>query len=761
MAEGSSRQFGGSDDLLEEIPKKKCRRDQIPEDGEQESLKNCKRMQSELKAILERSSQKLSQFLPLLSQSGAREGILYLRNRLTSLKPDILMDPIYIGLFGSTGAGKSTLLNAIIDKNFFLPVSGSSACTSCVVQINTSRSKQHEAKIHLLTDEEWRDELRGLVALVDPGEDSEDNNERSEVASKISAIYGRGAETRSYEELCRMRPIVSIPPSRCIIFREATAEELSDKMCPYIRSPTIARGETEEEDGEMEEEDRKTRIWPLIKNVEVTLPYSQVIPEGVVFVDIPGTGDFNSKRDEMWKENINKCSVIWVVNSFQRILGEKIHEMLLREGMKAFQSGMCRDISLVATKSDDLNLDEYRWEKKKKNINKHDAILERNEAVKQEKSRMIKKKLKEKLPNDLEVVHKADLVYTVSAREYWNEETLSKEETEIPKLRDYIRKFHVKQKRNVLMDHTMEAITIFSLIESLQANKHAQYQLAKRNHLREIIVQKIADLEKDISKCFLPIEQSLKEGVEEAKKSYKAAIRTILSRSQGYQGYHRTLRAVCLKRGVYASRTFYRIDINSSLAQPIYEKIDMNFGNVFRIQMGTCSTLKTCLDAFKGAVQEKLQEAQIKLMADSEHKLAFLKQETDFIVSEAEKLILQRKANIYQSLVVSIQNDLLLCYEETAAVRGQQAYQKMQTILSNGIMKAVESGMFERAENSMREHLQGMKDQITRKLEEDFSNMLSLAFCPWDQLDGKLPDLQNEFLNIRIIHKTLQSAKMS
>lgn len=711
-------------------------------------------MQNELKTILEKSSQKLSQFLPVISQPGAREGILYLRNRLISLKPDILMDPIYIGLFGSTGAGKSTLLNAIIDKNFFLPVSGSSACTSCVVQINTSRSKQHEAKIHLLTDEEWKDELKGLVALVDPSEDSEDNSERSEAALKISAIYGKGAENKSYEELCRMKPIISIPPSRCTIFRETTAEELSDKMCPYIRSPTIAAGE-------MTEEDRKMQIWPLIKNVEVTLPYSQVIPEGVVFVDIPGTGDFNSKRDEMWKENINKCSVIWVVNSFQRILGEKIHEMLLREGMKAFQSGMCRDISLVATKSDDLNLEEYRWEKKKKNINKHDAILERNEAVKQEKSRMIKKKLKEKLPNDLEVVHKADLVYTVSAREYWQKEILSKEETEIPKLREYVRKFYIKQKRNVLMDHTMEAITIFSLIWSLRANKHAQYQLAKRNHLREIIVQKIADLEKDIKECFLPIEQPLKEGVEEAKKSYKAAIRSILSRNHGYQGYHQTLRAVCLKKGVYASRTFYRIDINSSLAQPIYEKIDMNFGKVFRIQMGTCSTLKTCLDAFKEAMQQKLQEAQIKLMADNEHKLAFLKQETDFIVAEAEKLVLQKKAEIYQSLVVSIQNDLLLCYEEAAAVRGQQAYQRMQTILSNGIMRAVESGMFERAENSMREHLQNMKEQITKKLEEDFSNMLSLAFCPWDQLDGKLPDLQNEFLNINFIHKTLQSATTS
>lgn len=82
-----------------------------------------------------------------------------LRNRLMGLKPDILVDPIHIGLFGSTGAGKSTLLNAIIDKKFFLPVSGSEACTSCVVQINTSRGKQHEAKIHLLTDEARRRSL--------------------------------------------------------------------------------------------------------------------------------------------------------------------------------------------------------------------------------------------------------------------------------------------------------------------------------------------------------------------------------------------------------------------------------------------------------------------------------------------------------------------------------------------------------------------------------------------------------------------------
>ncbi|OXB78574.1 UNVERIFIED_CONTAM: hypothetical protein H355_010054, partial [Colinus virginianus] len=69
----------------EKAPKKKFKREQTSGDVEQETLKNCdvlpagKKAQSELKSILEKSSQKLSEFLPILNQSGAREGILYLR----------------------------------------------------------------------------------------------------------------------------------------------------------------------------------------------------------------------------------------------------------------------------------------------------------------------------------------------------------------------------------------------------------------------------------------------------------------------------------------------------------------------------------------------------------------------------------------------------------------------------------------------------------------------------------------------------------
>ncbi|XP_009944756.1 PREDICTED: nuclear GTPase SLIP-GC, partial [Leptosomus discolor] len=744
--------LGGNADLPTEAgQKKKSKRDQNPEDGKEEALKDYKSVQDDLKDVLHRSAEKLSQFLSKHSLPETRQRIEHLKNRLTGLKPDILQDPIYIGLFGSTGAGKSTLLNAIIDKNFFLPVSGTKSCTSCVVQVNASPSKHYEAKIHLLTEEEWKDELKGLVALAE-GDGDMDDSERQEAVLKISAIYGGKAGTKSYKELCSMNPIIPIPTSRCITFRRSNERDFAKQLRPYISTRSNDSGEHPPEAG-TSVEGRNAQLWPLIRNVEVTIPRVLVVPEGVVFLDIPGTGDFNSKRDAMWKENINKCSVIWVVNAIKRIGGDKTHEVLLKEGMKAFQCGMCQDISLVVTMSDEMDVAEYCWENNIGNMNEHDAILERNETVKQEKRVTMKENLERKLPSDSYVLHKPDLVYTVSAREYWTGKVLNKEETEIPKLREYIQKFYEEHKRNRLMDHVEEALVVFSLIQSLRSSHNAQYQYVKTSHLKDLIMEKIVDLGKDIEKCFTPIDQPLTEGVADAR-SYREFERKLNrldalwvlilragmwssvpslqnflsfdalrddpleqhkrqpdSRDHGFQGYHRTLKAVCLNKGAYPSRVFGRLDINSSLAQPIYEKIDMSFGNMF---------------------------------SDGGKRLKFFLQ-TDFIIRDTEKFILQKKADIYNSLTVSIQNDLLPCYEvitlptEAARQRGEQALRRMQTILSEGIRRELERGMFEKAEKIMRGHFQALKVEIIRKMEQDFSDKLTLIFCPWDQVNSELP----------------------
>ncbi|KYO44084.1 nuclear GTPase SLIP-GC-like [Alligator mississippiensis] len=267
-------------------------------------------MESETKKTLDTAFEKLLNVLPSLDNMP--DGAWYLKDRLSALKAKSSLDPIYIGLFGTTGAGKSTLLNAILEKKFFLPVSGSRTCTSCIVEIKTSQTKYYEANIHLLSDEEWKKELRNLVELLSKtGEEDEEGSHNDadveEVIQKLQSIYGQGAETKCYEDLLKMKPVIKIPTLRRIPLKGMSADELSEKLDPYVRR----RSDEDEREPAQDGDKEKMRFWPLIKHVEVTLPRSDVLPEGVVFIDIPGTGDFNSKRDQMWKEVICPLDCVW------------------------------------------------------------------------------------------------------------------------------------------------------------------------------------------------------------------------------------------------------------------------------------------------------------------------------------------------------------------------------------------------------------------------------------------------------------------
>ncbi|XP_067392503.1 nuclear GTPase SLIP-GC-like [Emydura macquarii macquarii] len=691
-----------------------------------------------------------------LLQENMSDKIKYLTDHLRPLKTKFSLDPIYIGLFGSTGAGKSSLLNAIVDQQFFLPVSGRETCTSCIVQVS-NRGENYEAKIHLLSLEEWDEELKNLVELVKkPKEEEEEEEEEEgdvgEAVRKLRVLYGKDAEARSYSDLSSMKLPVNINSSKCIQLKAAQAEELSEKLDPYIR----CHSDQDVEEPAQDDVGTKMRLWPLIKYVEVTIPKSDVIPEGVVFMDIPGTGDYNSKRDEMWKETINKCSVIWVVSNIERVVGDKVHEVLLTESIKAYQGGMCSDIALVVTKSDNLHLEEYLRERKQNNKpieTKHDAILESNTTVKEKKSRGMKKKLEKRLPSDSEILHKPDLVYTISATEYWQKMFLTKEETEIPKLRKYVRNIYLKEKKKLLMDYVTQALDIVLLAENFNSTQDMvnHYQ---QSGLETFVEEKIKALEEDIEKCFAQLEQPLNEGVEEAKSSHQETFIRLLTRDTGYQGFHKTLKAVCQKNGVYASPTFARIDLNGALAQPIYDKIDPMFANIFRNQKGT--SMKSCLDMFKYSIQEKIRDVWTNsAVANHNCKLKLFIAKTNIILSTLEREI-QKKLDIYQFLPLSIQSDLQPYYEEAAKIQGRQSCKKMQNILSENIERETQWGMFERAKEKMKMKLQELKDTIMTKLRTDISTMLKLALSYREEHSERLPDFQNEYREIDRIHVALQ-----
>ncbi|XP_043342621.1 nuclear GTPase SLIP-GC isoform X4 [Cervus canadensis] len=671
------------DDIFKEPMRKRRRSDRDQRfrafpSVEQSALKEYEKLESRTRRVLSNTYQKLIQSVFL--DDSIPNSVKYLINRLLALIEKPSLDPIYIGLFGSTGAGKSSLINAIIQQAMLLPVSGESICTSCIVQVSSGCCEQYEAKIHLLSDQEWKEELKNLTTLLhrteELGGEEEDAWDRGDAVEeavwKLQMFYGNGAEGKSYEELLRAKPRGKIPTSRVISLKAEEAEELSVKLDPYIRT------QRRDWDGGSTE----THIWPLIKLVEVTLPKSELIPEGVVLVDIPGTGDFNSKRDEMWKKTIDKCSVIWVISDIERISGGRAHEDLLNESMKACQRGFCRDLALVVTKTDKLHLPEYLRERKVGNQaiqSQREAVLERNEMIKLQRNKILKDKLK---------------------------------------------------------------------------NEHLHM-----SGLRRFVEEEIQLLEKAIDQCFAHIAQPLQEGIWNARSSYRRILGACLVRSRGNQGFHQTLKAVCLKNGIYASRTLARIDLNEALTQPIYEQIDPVFGCIFSRsgKPADGSALIPHIDAFKLSLQEKMTEIGIRngWKYDS-YKKSFLIQEISAILGGLEGHILRKKRKIYESLTTSVQNDLKPCYEEAAQITGKKACERMKDVLRRGVDRQVAEGMFERAQERMQHQFQQLKNGITEKVKGSIATMLTLASSPGDGLYKELADVKSEYKEMEKLHRSLR-----
>nr|XP_051687746.1 nuclear GTPase SLIP-GC isoform X2 [Oryctolagus cuniculus] len=752
------------DDLIREPMKKRRRLDRdrrfraFPS-LEQSAFKEYERLESRTRRVLSNTYQKLIQSVFL--DDSIPSGVKYLINRLLALIEKPSLDPIYVGLFGSTGAGKSSLINAIIQQAMFLPVSGESTCTSCIVQVSSGYCEQYEAKIHLLSDQEWKEELKNLTKLLHRTEDlsgeeadawDKDDDAMEEAMCKLQVVYGMGAENKSYKELLRAKPKAKIPTSRIITLKAEEAGELSVKLDPFIR--TQRRGW----DGELPE----TQIWPLIKHVEVTLPKSELIPEGVVLVDIPGTGDFNSKRDEIWKKTIDKCSVIWVISDIERVSGGRAHEDLLNESIRACQRGFCTDVALVITKTDKLHLPEYLRERKMGNQtipSQREAVLERNEMIKLQRNRILKEKLKRKLPADSRVLQASDLVYTVSAQEYWQGAFLTEEETEIPKLREYIRKRLLDKKRRLVTKYVTEAFGLLLLIDSLSSTERLLNEHLHMSGLRRFVEEKMELLEKAIEQCFAHMEQPLREGVRIARASCRHILGAFLVRSKGNQGFHQTLKAVCLKNGIYASRTLPRIDLNEAITQPLYDQIDPVFGGIFRAGTPSGSALLPHIDAFKCSLQQKMMEISIRNGWKYDRcKNSFLIQEISAMLGGLEGHIFRRKRKLYESLTTSVQNDLKPCYEEAAHITGKKACERMKDVIRRGVDRQVAEGMFERAQERMQHQFQQLKNGIMEKVKGSVATVLTLASSQGHGLYKELADVKSEYKEMEKLHRSLREA---
>uniref|UniRef100_A0A4W5RK94 Uncharacterized protein n=1 Tax=Hucho hucho TaxID=62062 RepID=A0A4W5RK94_9TELE len=244
------------------------------------------------------------------------------------------------------------------------------------------------------------------------------------------------------------------------IFLCDTAEELSEKITCYTRSDT-------------QSDTFKRQYWPLVKCITIKVPNSKDLLEHVVLVDLPGNGDSNKSRDEMWKSFVGNCSAVWIVSDIARATSEKESWEILDSTVSLIgPGGECRSISFICTKTDDIE--------ENQKADAHTCILRRNETT--------KKQVRDKFTKQKEVKKHFSVgndflkVFTVSSKEYQKEKHLQQEETEIPKLMEFLR--NLNDRRTKTSEYVSEAYGILSLIQGakssdMRGKKGSGYQLVK------------------------------------------------------------------------------------------------------------------------------------------------------------------------------------------------------------------------------------------------------------------------------------------
>ncbi|MBN3290315.1 SLIP GTPase, partial [Polypterus senegalus] len=253
-----------------------------------------------------------------------------------------------------TGTGKSSLINALLNEFDLLPTSSLEACTSCIVQVQAHEYSNFTAEIEFLSKEEWEDELKELVGnckhnhtqdsnVHNKGEDSESYNAKK----TITAVYGSDGPKKSFPELVEkdihrsLKSKFSSKSVRISIF-------MIMKLCKMMKSYIVSDSN----------EDSSCSYWPLVKVVKIFVPKKTCgLPDKVVLVDLPGSGDSNKERNNMWKEYITKCSYVWIVAEINRAQSNSNVLEILNTGLEgAAGGGRCQNIDIICTKTDNTGI---------------------------------------------------------------------------------------------------------------------------------------------------------------------------------------------------------------------------------------------------------------------------------------------------------------------------------------------------------------------------------------------------------------------
>ncbi|XP_066573481.1 nuclear GTPase SLIP-GC isoform X2 [Amia ocellicauda] len=713
-------------------------------------LNNCSDVEQEARAAISKVYQALERIT-----SCEKEDIDLLENlkkRSLALKSKTLTDKIYIGVFGRTGVGKSSLINALLEEKQLLPAASGHACTSVFihVQANTNSNK-YRADIDFISKEDWEIELRFLVEIIS-GEDNSDDDMKQMAKEKVKAIYGPDGIKKSYDELVGSQNFPEIPPSLTKTLSFGDASVLSEEISCYIRSDSRSQRPKDRCSQQRWDSCPQRQYWPLVKQVTISVPNSPVLLERIVLVDLPGTGDANKHRDEMWKTYLSKCSSVWIVNDINRALSEKSAAEILENSLRNIAGGgECENITFICTKTDEMDPEEFKknnylrdedlgltdikdetlYEQKEKQA----CILHRNELIKGDVKKLLSDKAKAFLLGDKEDSDDVFYTYTVSSKEFLKHKqgrktTLKVNETELPLLMEHIKKLYAKHCEKAVKDYVSEVSAILTYLHiaknrcepKTKTQKDCMFTLLDKNLKKEC-----ENVKKILNDVHTTLEKLLLEGAKKAERNCveRAVDGVLYPINKDFRGYHKTLKALCRNSGSFRSGNGNTVDLNYTLTKPMYEHINRILLSTFRLNRGSRRSIKGILDSFQC---DFISSKMLKTYKQSPMylHLVCIRAELRSILSGMEREILQRKKIIYNSLTDSVKTSMLPAYQEGALIKGTSTLTHIQRILEDRIDASVKH-MFQDAKEQMLRHFEDLKRMMEETMEKELKTSLRLA----------------------------------